>query len=1078
MTRPVRTPRPTGFFFFCLLLALTGRGQVTLTGTSYTQSFDDIGSGLPNGWTVRTGATATVLGTATDFTTTATSWGDTGGRFKNFASADGLEANASVTNQTNATDRVLGIRQTGAVGDPGAAFTLQLANTLGVQNLQVSFKLQSLAGTATVARTATWLVQYGLGETPGSFVTVPTNPETLTTTFGTFANTTVTATLPLAVNDQNQPLWIRIVTLEGTSGTGNRPSTGIDDFSLTYEAASTDPLISAPATASVPQTVAGTPSNVVSVQVAAANLSAPIAVAFNPATTSFEVATAAGGPFGPTASLPATGGTLFVRSAAGAALGSNATTLTLTSETISAQTAVSGTVTAPITECGTSRTPIATVRSGIPAQNAFTGTPVSIAGRITGIFGANRFYVQDATGGIALFTTGVVTSNGLALGDSVQLTGTTARFNGEAQLSTITCVARLGAGTPPAPVVYEPTAAGASLNTFLNQNEGRLVQIPQVNVVGTGTFSGGTNYPYNTCPRESSEVRIDAGATALIGTPVPTVTQDVVGLVGRFINATGATDILQLFPRTPTDLTPSGVTCPNPGGTIPVVCVPGGDESQFAQTLKSTTWNIEWYGHPTEGPSNKLQQRARVTQVLQAINADVYLFQEISSPVAIDTILTRLNAAVGASTYAGICSDETSNNDVSGQRVCFVYKTAVIANPSFRPLLRTIKQNPNLLDGTATTASGDSIPRYPDQLTRFWASGRLPYLMTADVTVNGQTRQMGFLNIHGRSEGGAVGTDRYDMRRYDARALRDTLVAQYPDLPLLIAGDYNDDLDRSITAVSGTFLPTSYEPFTTDPANFSPVTLRLSTNNCRSTRFPDIIDHQMVSNEITVPVPGGRTAATTLTYLTGSSGVEDVTSIFTVTDRTTSDHYPVSSRILFSGPTPVTYRDFRGTYDGTAVHLTWTTATERDNDRFEVQRSADARSFETIGTRVGQGDAARRTTYGFTDATPLAGENYYRLRQIDRDGTAQLSRTIAVRTDAAAWSLRVYPNPTTARLTWTLPETSVGRRVRVYTTTGVLIGQQLGAVPSLDVTTLKPGTYVLEVSTEAGRTLRTRFVKQ
>ena len=102
----------------------------------YVETFDGIGSGLPSGWTVNTGATATSLGTPASFSTTATPWADASGAFKNFASANNAGFNDSTpdTTQNSAPDRALGIRQTGAFGDPGAAFTYQ-RNTTGEPSL-------------------------------------------------------------------------------------------------------------------------------------------------------------------------------------------------------------------------------------------------------------------------------------------------------------------------------------------------------------------------------------------------------------------------------------------------------------------------------------------------------------------------------------------------------------------------------------------------------------------------------------------------------------------------------------------------------------------------------------------------------------------------------------------------------------------------------------------------------------------------------------------------------------------------------------------------------------------------------
>lgn len=220
-----------------LLLALAAiangaYAQITLSGTSYTQNFDGIGAGLPTGWSVQTGASATTPGTPAAFTgATLVAWRNTTGAFKNFASADGLTATATAADQDAATDRSLGVRQTSAVGDPGAAFVLQIANTSGKSNFQLSFKLQSLDDSST--RTTTWAVDYGFGAMPSMF-TAASATGTLTTGNSTFSNNTINVNFGNALDGQAANVWIRIVALTPSTGTNKRASTGIDDYSLTW----------------------------------------------------------------------------------------------------------------------------------------------------------------------------------------------------------------------------------------------------------------------------------------------------------------------------------------------------------------------------------------------------------------------------------------------------------------------------------------------------------------------------------------------------------------------------------------------------------------------------------------------------------------------------------------------------------------------------------------------------------------------------------------------------------------------------------------------------------------------------
>src|SRR6516162_4992246 len=92
--------------------------QINLIGTNYAQHFDNISSGLPAGWSVRTNASITSLGNVAGFVITPASWSSSSGQFANFASSidnDGTLFNGSesLSTQNGATNRCLGIRQTG-----------------------------------------------------------------------------------------------------------------------------------------------------------------------------------------------------------------------------------------------------------------------------------------------------------------------------------------------------------------------------------------------------------------------------------------------------------------------------------------------------------------------------------------------------------------------------------------------------------------------------------------------------------------------------------------------------------------------------------------------------------------------------------------------------------------------------------------------------------------------------------------------------------------------------------------------------------------------------------------------------
>lgn len=222
----------------------SGQGLVSLGTTSpYLINFDDLGTaGLPAGVYVKQDATAGYVGNEgfvynTNFLT-PTAWNQTSAGFKNYASATGLVYNATSTVQNASANRALGARQTSSLGDPGFAFAFQLANTTGKNNLKLEFLLQSLDGSgASAGRTTSWKVDYGVGDNPVLFTQVVSTPSPLTTVYGTpgnFVSTPVTVDFGSALNNLNQKVWIRVVTLNGTTGGGNRPSSAIDDVKFSW----------------------------------------------------------------------------------------------------------------------------------------------------------------------------------------------------------------------------------------------------------------------------------------------------------------------------------------------------------------------------------------------------------------------------------------------------------------------------------------------------------------------------------------------------------------------------------------------------------------------------------------------------------------------------------------------------------------------------------------------------------------------------------------------------------------------------------------------------------------------------
>jgi hypothetical protein len=183
-----------------------------------------------------------------------------------------------------------------------------------------------------------------------------------------------------------------------------------------------------------------------------------------------------------------------------------------------------------------------------------------------------------------------------------------------------------------------------------------------------------------------------------------------------------------------------------------------------------------------------------------------------------------------------------------------------------------------------------------------------------------------------------------------------------------------------------------------------------------------------------------------------------------------------TSAAAIQNPLPVKLTSFTGERQLAGVRLRWATANEQNNNRFEVQRSADGRVFATLAAVAGQGTSATTYTYAYTDTQPLTAEvSYYRLRQVDTNGSSSFSPVVAVHT--AANRATLFPNP--AQRSLAIQTTAAGVNYCVRNALGqvVLTGKTEAPSTILHVQQLQPGAYYVEIQEQAGL-LRSRFIKQ
>jgi hypothetical protein len=170
---------------------------------------------------------------------------------------------------------------------------------------------------------------------------------------------------------------------------------------------------------------------------------------------------------------------------------------------------------------------------------------------------------------------------------------------------------------------------------------------------------------------------------------------------------------------------------------------------------------------------------------------------------------------------------------------------------------------------------------------------------------------------------------------------------------------------------------------------------------------------------------------------------------------------------------PVELLEFNAWKSRSAVELSWRTASEVSNDRFEVERSRDGTSFTKIGTVKGHGTSFNHA-YGFTDEQPYSGNNFYRLRQVDYDGKHAFSPIRVVQFGAASdgkeLGLRVYPNPVKHLLNIELNQIpSEDYSIRLMDTNGSLVKEEhFSGEMMMQLNNVESGIYILQLINAQG----------
>ena len=222
---------------------------------------------------------------------------------------------------------------------------------------------------------------------------------------------------------------------------------------------------------------------------------------------------------------------------------------------------------------------------------------------------------------------------------------------------------------------------------------------------------------------------------------------------------------------------------------------------------------------------------------------------------------------------------------------------------------------------------------------------------------------------------------------------------------------------------------------------------------------------------VTDRYPGATQSGSTENFGSGSSDIGD--SFQRSPDGSSNIIQGGSTMSLDNLPVELTF--FNGEVNNNEIILSWQTATEINNERFDIEYSTDGSAFETIEKINGAGDSFEQNNYRFQHNSPANGINYYRLKQVDFDGQFEYSKTISIslKTDND-WSL--FPTRSQSEVTVEWEESFLANALEVIDLSGkVVFSKILDAEEKhaqVSVINLPTGAYFIKISN--GRTISSK----
>lgn len=276
-------------------------------------------------------------------------------------------------------------------------------------------------------------------------------------------------------------------------------------------------------------------------------------------------------------------------------------------------------------------------------------------------------------------------------------------------------------------------------------------------------------------------------------------------------------------------------------------------------TLDLATWNVDWFGSTSSGPSDETLQLENVRDVIHGADIDIWGLQEVVGTEHWENLESQLSG----SGYTGFLANEShvtdgpayySDYDGTEQKVGILYKSDLATLLGARIILTE---------------------------NNYDFAGRPPLEVRLRVSLSGATQDIAVIVLHAKA---GTGFDDWERRQNGSIALKSYLDANYPTQTVFVIGDFNDDVDTSIARSK----PSPYQNFVDDVADYAFPTEALSDAEVSSTvRYSDVVDHHLTTNEGNAALIAAETKVFRVDEYIADYG------------NTTSDHYPVLASYTF-----------------------------------------------------------------------------------------------------------------------------------------------------------------------------------